>query len=349
MHMSQDTLAPEDEALLAPFHPVSRAEFLDAAAEIDAKYPGLAKFRDRLGATPLIEVPSVPGGATIMAKCEWGNPAGSIKDRAAYALVCEAIRRHGDRPAEDLRIVEYSGGNLALALSYLCAEIGVPLRLIVASFTSASVIDTLRSRGAEVEVAPEEEGFIGTIRAAQRIAASGPNWQLLFQHVNPANVVMHERTTGQEIVRQLDGRMPHTWVAAIGTGGTLVGVMNALRQVKPDVRAIGVTPAESPYGHDGPPSNARAMCGTGGFGYGIRQPFVKAYDDQIAKHYHIPYGETLDAAAEFFSLTGMRIGTSASANWKVARQLAAELPSDAVVATVFADAGTPEQWDEIGA
>jgi cysteine synthase A len=347
MQMSHGTLAPEDEALLAPFHPVPQAEFMDVT-EIHARYPGLGQFRERLGGTPLIEVPSAPGGATIVAKCEWGNPAGSIKDRAAYALVCEAIRRHGDRPAEDLRIVEYSGGNLGLALSYLCAQIGIPLRLIVASFTSASVIDTLRSRGTHVEVAPEEEGFIGTIRAAQRIAATGSGWQLLFQHVNPANPVIHELTTGQEMIRQLGGRRPHTWVAAIGTGGTLVGVMNALRRIQPDLRAIGVTPAESPYGHDGPPSNARAMCGTGGFGYGIRQPFVKAYDEQIAKHYHVPYTETLAAAAEFHGLTGIKIGTSASANWLVARRLAAELPSDAVVATVFADAGTPEQWDEIG-
>lgn len=347
MQLSHEAVAPAEDELLAPFTPGSQPGELDVA-QAHERYPGLARFRERLGNTPLIDCPSSPGGASILAKCEWGNPAGSIKDRAAYALVCEAIRRHGDRPAEQLRLLEYSGGNLGLALSYICAEIEVPLRLVVASFTSESAIDVLRSRGTEVVVAPEEQGFLGTIRTAQQIVAAEPDWQLLFQHANAANLAMHELTTGPEIIRQLAGRTPHTWIAAIGTGGTLVGVMNALRGTHSGVRAIGVTPAESPYGYDGLPATARAFCGSGGFGYGIRQPFVKAYDDQIAGHYHVSYDDTLTAAAEFYDLTGTRIGTSASANWKVARQLAAELPSDAVVVTVFADAGTPEQWDEIG-
>ena len=125
-------------------------------------------------------------------------------------------------------------------------------------------------------------------------------------------------------------------------------MLNVLRRINPGVQAIGVTPAESPYGYDGPPDTRPAFCGSGGFGYGIRQPFVKAFDHRVARHCHVSYEQTLAGAAEFFSLTGMRIGTSAAANWLVARQVAAELPSDAVVATAFADAGTPEQWDEIG-
>ena len=146
------TLAPEDDELLAPYTPVPPAAFADQAL-IHARYPGLARFRERLGGTALVEAPSAPGGAAIVAKCEWQNPAGSIKDRTAYALVCEAIRRHGERPAEDLRLLEYSGGNLGVALATLCAEIAVPLRLVVASFTSASTLDTLRSHGAAVDIA----------------------------------------------------------------------------------------------------------------------------------------------------------------------------------------------------
>jgi cysteine synthase A len=340
-------LAPVVDKLLKPFSQVTETE-LQSVTAIHERYPGLARFHERLGDTPLIEVPSRPGGATILAKCEWGNPAGSVKDRVAYALVCEAIRRHGDRPAEDLRLVEYSGGNLGLALSYLCAETGIPLRLVVASFTSESVLDTLRSRGTVVDIAPKEEGFLGTIRQALRIADGDGSWQLLFQHVNPANVIMHQATTGTEIVKQLDGRRPHTWVAAIGTGGTLVGVLNMLRPISPGVRAVGVTPAESPYGHGGAPATPLGLCGTGGLGYGLKQPFVKAYEDDIAAHYQVSYPEALEGAAEFFSLTGTRIGTSASANWLVARRIAAELPPDELVVTMFADAGTPEQWDGIG-
>ncbi|WP_164494608.1 pyridoxal-phosphate dependent enzyme, partial [Streptomyces sp. ADI92-24] len=104
------------DELLKPFSHVADSE-LQSVDAIHERYPGLARFRERLGDTPLIEVPTAPGGASILAKCEWGNPAGSVKDRVAYALVCDAIRRHGNRPAEDLRLVEYSGGNLGLALS----------------------------------------------------------------------------------------------------------------------------------------------------------------------------------------------------------------------------------------
>src|SRR5487761_48003 len=282
------TAALEKDELIAPFEPVPAYSFVDVA-EIHERYPALARFRERIGGTALIDVPSVPGGAAIVAKCEWENPAGSIKDRAAYSLICEALRRHGDRPLEDLRILEYSGGSLGLALSYLCAEIGVTLRLVVASFTAASVVDTLRQRGTLVDVAPEEEGFLGTIRGAQRIAAAEPGWELLFQHINPANLVIHELTTGREMLTQLGGRRVHTWIASIGTGGTLVGVMNALRPVNPGLRTVGVTPAEAPYGHEGPPNMLPALCGAGGFGHGIRQPFVKAYDQEIAAHEYVPY------------------------------------------------------------
>lgn len=339
-------LAPVVDELLKPFSHVADTE-LQSVAAIHERYPGLARFRERLGDTPLVEVPSKPGGAKILAKCEWGNPAGSVKDRVAYALVCEAIRRHGNRPAEELRLVEYSGGNLGLALSYLCAEAEIPLRLVVASFTSHSVLDTLRSRGTTVDIAPQEEGFLGTIRQALRIADSDGSWQMLFQHVNPVNLTMHQATTGTEIVRQLDGRKPHTWVAAIGTGGTLIGVLNMLRTVSPGVRAVGVTPAESPYGHGGAPATPQGLCGTGGLGYGLKQPFVKAYENDVAAHHQVSYPEALEGAAEFFSLTGTRIGTSASANWLVARRIAAQLPSDELVVTMFADAGNPEQWEAI--
>ncbi|RAG84202.1 cysteine synthase [Streptacidiphilus pinicola] len=343
----RNVLTPVVDQLLKPFGQVAETE-LQSVTAIHERYPGIAKFRDQLGDTPLVEVPSTPGGATILAKCEWGNPAGSVKDRVAYALVCEAIRRHGDRPAEDLRLVEYSGGNLGLALSYLCAEAGIPLRLVVASFTSQSVLDTLQSRGTAVDIAPAEEGFLGTIRQAMRIADGDGGWQFLFQHVNAANLIMHQATTGTEIVKQLDGRKPHTWVAAIGTGGTLIGVLNMLRTVNPAVRAVGVTPAESPYGHGGAPAAPQGLCGTGGLGYGLKQPFVKAYENDVAAHQQVSYPEALEGAAEFFSLTGTRIGTSASANWLVARKIAAQLPPDEHVVTMFADAGNPEQWGAIG-
>jgi cysteine synthase len=344
---SSQTSAPGQDALQAPFIPIPPKTVMDVA-EIHERHPALARFRARLGSTPLMEVPSVPGGATILAKCEWGNPCGSIKDRTAYALLCGALRRHGSRPAEDAHLLEYSGGNLGISLSYLAAETGVAMRLVVTPFTSDSVLDAVRSRGARVDISPQGEGFLGAIRTAQRIAAGEPGWDLLFQHVNPVNPAFHEMTTGQELASQLAGRTPHTWVASIGSGGSLVGVMRALRQINPDLRTVGVTPAEAPYGAEGPPTSKRKFCGAAGLGYGIRQPFVKTFDHLVTRHFYVTYPDTLDGAAEFLDLTGTRIGTSSAANWLVARELAAGLPPEAVIVTMFADAGTPEQWNEIG-
>jgi cysteine synthase len=333
------------DPLLAPFTPVPPERILDFGG-VHQRYPALAAFRQRLGATSLREVPSVPGGATILAKCEWENPAGSVKDRPAYALLCDALRRHGNgtRP----RVLEYSGGNLADALSLLGAETGVPMRLVVSSFSPPSLLDRLRDRGAIVDIVDKHEGFLGVIRQAQRIAAEDPSWLLLFQHINPVNLAFHEQTTGREILAQLAGREPHTWVASIGSGGTLVGVLRALRPHFPNVRAIGVTPAEAPYGTEEPPNAERKFGGAAGLGYGIRQPFVQAYDSEIAAHYQVSFRKAMDAMAEFYDLTGIRIGGSSGANWLVARRIAAELPPNAVVLTLFACAGTPEQWKELG-
>lgn len=344
---SSQTLAAGQDVLQQPFIPVPLQTVMDVE-EIHQRYPALARFRSKLGSTPLLEVPSVPGGATILAKCEWGNPVGSIKDRTAYALLCGALRRHGGRPTEDLHLLEYSGGNLGLSLSYLGAETGVRMRLVVTPFTSDSVRDTLRTRGAMMDISPQGKGFLGAIRTAQRIAADEPGWTLLFQHVNPVNPAFHELTTGQEIVSQLAGRTPHTWVASIGSGGSLIGVLRALRRINPDLRTVGVTPAEAPYGADDPPTSLRKFCGAAGLGYGIRQPFVKAFDHLVSRHCYVAYPEALNGAAEYLDLTGTRIGTSSAANWLVARRLAADLPPETVIVTIFADAGTPEQWNEIG-
>lgn len=336
---------PAADPLRAPFTPVPPERILDFG-DVHRRYPALAAFRRRLGGTSLIEVPSVPGGATILAKCEWENPAGSVKDRPAYALLCDALRRHanGARP----HILEYSGGKLADALSYLGAETGVQMRLVVSSFSPPSLLDRLRDRGAIVDIVDKHSGFIGVIRHAQRIVEEDPSWTLLFQHVNPVNLAFHEQTTGREILEQLAGREPRTWVASIGSGGTLIGVLRALRPRYPDLRAIGVTPAEAPYGAEGPPNAERKFGGAAGLGYGIRQPFVHAYDGEIAAHHHVSYQEAMDATAELYDLTGIRVGGSSGANWLVAREVAAELPPAAVVLTVFADAGTPEQWKDLG-
>ncbi|WP_405864699.1 pyridoxal-phosphate dependent enzyme [Streptomyces sp. NBC_01515] len=342
-----DPTAPPDDQLQRPFTALAPEDVLDFG-DVHKRYPAMADFHARLGGTSLREVPSEQGGARILAKCEWENPNGSVKDRTAYALMADALRTHGDRPPEELRLLVYSGGKLASAMSLLGQRTGVRTRFVLMSSSPPSLLEKLRERGAEVDLVPAGGGFLQTIRASQRIAAAEPDWTAVFQHSNPVNVAIHQRTTGGEILSDLGDARPAAWLASIGSGGTFVGVLRALRGRFPDIRAIGVTPQEAPYANPGRPGGKPTYEGSGGHGYGIRQPFVKAHDDLIEGHRHVTLPRALRGMGEFFDLTGLRIGSSAAANWLAAKEVAAELPPDAVVVTVFACAGNPEQWSELG-
>ncbi len=316
-------------------------------AALGRRFPAYGEFGRSLGGTPLVEVPGPEGGAAVLAKCEWGNPEGSVKDRVAYALIGAALQEHGDRPLEELRILEYSGGNLARALSRLCYELGLPARFVLSSGSPPSLLDVLARRGVTVDLVDKELGFVEVIRRALRIAAEEPEWHLLYQHRNPANLAYHEQSTGAEIVAGLGTRTPDAWVASIGTGGTLIGVLRALQAAYPQVRAIATCPSELPYGSAEPPNGRPKFAGSGGFGDGIRQPFVTFYDDEI-EHHNVSYPRCVEAMVEFRERSGLRIGSSAAANWLVACDIAAALPASATVVTVFPDAGTPEEWERIG-
>lgn len=307
-----------------------------------ARHPALKDFRSRLGATPLVEVSSPPGGATILAKLEFANPFGSVKDRAAYALFCGAITDHGDRP-EQLRLVDFSGGNMARALGGLGALTGIPVRLAVPDSTPPSLLGQLRADHVHLDFVAAEQFLYGIIRRAGEIAAVDPGLRILHQHRNPLNLAVHEFMTGAEIVGQLDGRTPGHWVAAIGTGGTIAGITRALRRSGGSPSVVGVTPAEMPYGTAQPPNGQRKFAGAGGFGYGMRQPFVDGFVPDASQR-TVPYHEALSAMIRFRELTGMAIGASAAANWSVCYSLAETLGDDQVVLTLFADAGTPEDW-----
>lgn len=330
--------------LEAPYDLQHSAVPHDALAE---RYPAYGKFGRHLGNTPLIPVPGPAGGAAVLAKCEWENPEGSIKDRVAYALLGSALEQHGGRPLDELKVIEYSGGNLARALSSLCADLRIHARFVLSSASPRSLLDALAERGAEVDLVDKEKGFLAVVRHALRIAEEDPGWTLLYQHRNPANVSFHEQTTGAEILTQVGERQVAAWVASIGTGGSLIGVLRALRARHPAVRAVGVTPAELPYGSEEPPNGLPKYAGSGGMGDGIRQPFVTLHDDEV-EHHSVSYPRCLEVMAEFFDETGIRIGSSAAANWLTAKKVAESLPASATVVTVLPDAGTPEEWARIG-
>ena len=319
----------------------------DDWADVLERYPALAEFRSRLGDTPLVEAPN-DGGARILAKCEWANPAGSIKDRVAFAMVARQLRAWGDRPVDDLWLLEYSGGNLSVALARLARLVGARIRLVLSSASAPSLLAALDEQGADVDLVDKERGFLAVMERAIELARTDNRWTLLYQHRNTVNVRTHETTTGAEVLAALDASArPERWVASIGTGGTLVGVYRALRRRYPGITPVGVTPAELPYGSDQPPNGKPKYAGSGGLGNGIRQPFVRPHDADIEFH-SVSYPDALAGMRAYRELTGVAIGSSAAANWMVAKRLAAELPDSATVLTVFPCAGTPEEWRRLG-
>ncbi len=327
---------------------LSIAETLDSAIDDGpalARHPELREFRDRLGGTPFLEAPGPAGGARILAKHEAHNPFGSVKDRAAYALFCDAIARHGDRP-EPLRLLDFSGGNMARALGGLGALTGLTVRLAMPDKTPPSLLAKLRADGAQIDFVDTEEFLYGIIRRASAIAAEEPGWTLLHQHRNVCNVAMHQFGTGAEILAGLDGRAADVWVAAIGTGGTLAGVRRALLDGSPQLRVIGVSPAELPYGTLDRPNARPKFAGSAGLGHGLRQPFVEQLTPG-AELRTVSYEAALRGMREYHSLTGHRIGSSSAANWLVAREVAADLDPNRIVVTLFADSGTAEDWERV--
>lgn len=311
-------------------------------------HPVLQDFERRLGKTPLVEVPSHPGGARILAKCEWHNPYGSIKDRVAFALIRDALARHGARPLDELRVLEYSGGNLARGLSHLTAALGIRARFVLSEASPSSLLTTLRENGSEIVLVAKDSGFLGVVEHTLDLARRDADWTLLYQHRNPANLDFHRTTTGAEVVQQLAGQAPTHWVASVGTGGTLIGVHHALTEQFPDVQAVAVTPAELPYGSFEPPNGRPKIAGSGGLGWGKLQPFVANAPLQIDER-TVARPHALELMGDFLHETGTRIGTSAAANWYVAKDVAKDLPPAAVVVTVFPCAGTPEEWALVNA
>ncbi|MDP9050401.1 MAG: pyridoxal-phosphate dependent enzyme [Acidobacteriota bacterium] len=308
---------------------------------LHGRYPGLREFREELGNTPLVGLPGPQNAARVFAKCEWTNPTGSIKDRTAYAMVCDMLSAREFEPGKT-EFVEYSGGNLAASLSELLKRCGIRFTVVLSSSASASLRERLRRDGSELILVDKERGFLDVIEEAIKISRERPHHQLMFQHLSRANVTYHRLVTGPELLRNLNA-VPAAWVAACGTGGTLVGIMQCLREFRPGLRTIGVTPAELPYGTYDPPNGCPKLAGTGGIGYGARQPIVRAMDHLIERHEPVPYLTALASMKYLEREAGIRTGSSGGANWLTAYRVAMALPPSEVVATVLPCAGTAEE------
>jgi len=200
---------------------------------------------ETVGHTPLVRLNRISAGleATVAVKCEYFNPLGSVKDRIGRAMI-EAAESEGRIGPETL-IVEPTSGNTGIALAFVAAARGYKLVLTMPETMSVERRTLLAMLGAKLVLTPGVEGMRGAIARAEEIVKNTPGAWMPSQFDNPANPEIHRRTTAEEIWKQTDGHVD-IFVAAVGTGGTLTGVAEAIKARKPEFKAVAVEPKDSP-------------------------------------------------------------------------------------------------------
>jgi cysteine synthase A len=200
---------------------------------------------ETVGRTPLVKLNRITKGlnATIAVKCEFFNPLGSVKDRIGMAMIDAAERENLIN--SETTIVEPTSGNTGIALAFVCAARGYKLVLTMPETMSVERRTLLAMLGAKLVLTPGTEGMKGAIARAEEILKSTPNSWMPQQFNNPANPLIHEQTTAEEIWADTDGKVD-ILVAAVGTGGTITGVNAVIRPRRPGFQSIAVEPKDSP-------------------------------------------------------------------------------------------------------
>jgi cysteine synthase len=298
-----------------------------------AERPRIAEsVLDLIGNTPLVRLNRVPpaGGATILAKVESQNPGGSVKDRIARSMVEDAERRGVLRPGSTL--VEPTSGNTGIGLAMVAAVKGYRLILTMPDDMSQERRRLLARLGAELVLTPAIEGMTGAVYAAQELCRVNPGYVMLQQFENPANPDAHRRTTALEILEATGGKVDG-FVAGVGTGGTITGVGEVLRERLPRVRIVAVEPARSPV-LSGGKARVHGIQGIGAsFVPGILN---RAVFDEVVQ---VKDEDAMAMALRLAREEGLLVGISAGANVWAALGVAERLGAGRTVVTVLCDTG----------
>jgi cysteine synthase A len=270
-----------------------------------------------IGNTPLVRIRRLNqgAGADIVAKLEFYSPAHSVKDRIGWAMI-EAAEQAG-KIGPDTIIVEPTSGNTGIALAMVCAARGYRCRLVMPETMSNERRMLLRAYGAELVLTPGPEGMLGAIRRAEEIVAADPNCFMPQQFNNPANPEVHRRTTAEEIWRDTDGKVD-ILVAGVGTGGTITGVAEVIKERKPGFQAIAVEPEASPMlskGTKGP----HPIQGIGA-GFVPQVLNTHIYDEVITVKNEDAFEVARAAAREEGLLVGISSGAALWAAMQVAKR-----------------------------
>lgn len=270
-----------------------------------------------IGNTPLVELSNFEKnhdlGATILGKVELFNPAGSVKDRIAKAMIDEAVK--AGKVNDDTVLIEPTSGNTGIGLAAIAAARGNRLIITMPETMSIERRNLMKAYGAEVVLTDGSKGMKGAIAKAQELAGEISNSFIPSQFTNPANPAIHEATTGPEIWRDTEGKVD-ILVAGVGTGGTVTGTGRYLKSQNPDVKVVAVEPAGSPVlseGHAG----AHKIQGIGA-GFIPDTLDTSVYDEVIA----VADEDAFETGRELAGKEGLLVGISSGAAVWAAGQLA---------------------------
>ena len=280
------------------------------------------QLTDLVGNTPLLEFSNFNASkglkAQVIGKLEYFNPAGSVKDRIALAMIEDAEAKGLLKPGAT--IIEPTSGNTGVGLAFVSASKGYKLILTMPDTMSAERRNLLKALGARLVLTPGAEGMKGAIAKAEELRDATPGSIILQQVENPANPAVHIRTTAEEIWRDTDGKVD-LFVAGVGTGGTVSGVGAGLKAHNPNVQIVAVEPSDSPVLSGGKPGPHKIQ--------GIGAGFIpKAYNGEVVdKILRVTNDDAIRTSRELAEKEGLLVGISSGAAVYAAAELA-KLPEN---------------------
>jgi len=286
---------------------------------------------DCVGNTSMLKLDVQFQGQTyrLLAKPEFMNPSGSIKDRIAKYIVEQAEKRGLLKPG--YTIVEATSGNTGIALSMVAAAKGYEMLVVMPEHMTGERIKIMTSLGADLCLTPKDEGFEGAVAKADKIAKSGKHYFLANQFKNPDNVMAHYHTTGKEILQQIEGDID-VFVAGVGTGGTLMGVGKALRERNPRVRLVAVEPEEASVLSGRKDIKDHKIAGIGdGF---VPEIVDKDMIDQVVT---VKSDDAVEMARRMSRERGLMVGVSSGANILASIEVMNVIGQGKTVVTVLPD------------
>ncbi len=286
-----------------------------------------------IGNTPLVQLNAISKetGATVLGKCEFLNPSHSVKDRIGFNMIHEALER-GDI-TKDTKIIEPTSGNTGIGLAMVAASLGLNLTLTMPSSMSIERRKLLAALGADLVLTEPAKGMKGAVDKALELAEETENSLVLQQFANPDNPAIHRVTTAQEILRDTDGKID-IFIAAVGTGGTLTGVGEILKEHNPDIQIIAVEPDVSPVLSGGQPGPHKIQ----GIGAGFVPDALntKIYNEVLK----ISYESSVATSRKLASTEGLIVGISSGCNAYAASLVAARPENKGkIIVTMLNDTG----------